>query len=469
MSEILKNLFENTFSEQVINCQMIKADGSNRRYFRLRSENNCVIGVVGTSYEENRAFEKIANHLYAKGLNVPQFFAASSDGMCYLQEDLGEISLFDYILNGRKTGEFSQKEKDILFETIAQLPDIQFLGADNFDFSLCYPQSVFNIKTIMWDLNYFKYCFLKLQNIDFQEDMLENDFETFASQLLNVPLGDKFMYRDFQSRNVMIKDNKPYFIDFQGARRGAVYYDLASFIWQASANFSQEFKDELTEIYCKRLHTFTEFSQKEFCKNLNLFALFRTLQVLGTYGFRGLIEKKKYFINGIPLALKNLKQILQITYNNNFPYLTEILTQLTDLERFKPQVKREKLIVRIVSFSYRKGIPSDDSGNGGGFVFDCRAINNPGRYPEYKNLTGLDSEIAVFFEKSSDINKFLENCYSLVAQSVTTYLERGFTDLQVCFGCTGGQHRSVFCAQQTAEYLQKKFDIEVELIHRELE
>ncbi|MCL2597676.1 MAG: phosphotransferase [Paludibacter sp.] len=469
MSDILKNLFEKTFNEQVIDCLPIKADGSNRKYFRLNSKNNSAVGVVGTSVEENRAFEEIAKHLSFKGFNVPKFFTATDNGLCYLQEDLGDVSLFEYISNGRKTGIFSQKEKDILYATIAQLPDIQFLGAQDFNFSVCCPLSEFNRRAIMWDLNYFKYCFLKLQQIEFQENKLENDFENFASQLLNVPLGDRFMYRDFQSRNVIIKGDKPYFIDFQGARRGAVYYDLAAFLWQASANFPETLKNDLTEIYLQNLRKYTDFSEQEFCKNLNIFALFRTLQVLGAYGFRGLIEKKPHFIDSIFPAIKNLREILKDITNNNFPYLIKILSQLTELEQFKPKEKRDKLLVRIFSFSYKKGVPVDVSGNGGGFVFDCRAINNPGKYLEYKNLTGLDESVKEFFLSNSEIHNFLNNCYLLIDQSVAKYQERGFTDLYIAFGCTGGQHRSVFCAQKTAEHLYKNFDVEVKVFHRELD
>jgi thiamine kinase-like enzyme len=356
----------------------------------------------------------------------------------------------------------------MLRKTIEQLPYIQFFGAENFDFSVCYPQPEFNCRTVMWDLNYFKYCFLKLQNIDFQENILENDFENFAKSLLNVPFGNKFMYRDFQSRNVMLKDEKPYFIDFQGARRGAIYYDLASFLWQASANFPPDLKEDLTQIYLQNLRKFTDFSEQEFRENLNVFALFRTLQVLGAYGFRGLIEKKQHFIDSIIFAIKNLKEIIENVPNENFQYLIKILKQLTDLEQFKPKQKREKLLVRIFSFSYKKGIPADVSGNGGGFVFDCRAINNPGKYLEYKHLTGLDKEVIEFLVNDGEILKFLENCYSLADKSVSNYAKRGFTNLQIAFGCTGGQHRSVYCAQKMSEHLKEKFNVDVELKHREL-
>lgn len=468
MLESLKNLFEKTFNEYIIDCQPLAASGSNRQYFRLKNENRSAIGVIGTSAEENRAFEKIAKHLYSNNLNVPKFFAHSNDEFCYLQEDLGDVSLFDFIAKGRESGIFSNKEKKIIQTTIAHLPEIQFIGAENFDFSICYPQSIFNRRAVIWDLNYFKYCFLKLQNIDFQEDILENDFENFAAELISVPLGNKFMYRDFQSRNVILKNDIPYFIDFQGARCGAVYYDLASFIWQASANFPSELKEDLIRIYLQNLQKFTCFSETEFRKNLNIFALLRTLQVLGAYGFRGLIEKKQHFIDSIAPAIGNLSEIIKNISNTNYRYLIKILTQLTESEQFKAKQKREKLLVRIFSFSYKKGIPVDMSGNGGGFVFDCRAINNPGKYLEYKNLTGLDAPVADFLEKESEIINFLDNCYNLVDQSVQRYLQRNFTDLQIAFGCTGGQHRSVYCGQKMSEYLQKKFNVEVELTHREL-
>ncbi|MDR2824813.1 MAG: phosphotransferase, partial [Prevotellaceae bacterium] len=427
--------------------------------------------------------EKIAKHLYSKDLAVPQFFAMSNDRFHYLQEDLGDLSLFEFIVKGRKSGVFSEKEREILQKTIAQLPEIQFIGAEGFDFSACYPQYAFDKRTVMWDLNYFKYCFLKLQNVDFQENKLENDFENFVEILLNVPLADKFMYRDFQSRNVMLRNEKPYFIDFQGARRGAVYYDLASFLWQASANFPPELREELMQTYLQNLKKFTDFNEWNFRKNLNNFLLFRTLQVLGAYGFRGLIEKKQHFIESIPFALQNLQEILQNAETEKFPYLVEILNKIIENQQhnniqntifafnqkkhFEDSAKAN-LLVRVFSFSYKKGIPADVSGNGGGFVFDCRAIHNPGKYQEYSNLTGMDSKVAEFLEKNSEIAQFIENCHALADQSVACYLQRGFTCLQISFGCTGGQHRSVYSAQKMAEHLHEKFGINVKLTHREL-
>ncbi|MDR1654022.1 MAG: phosphotransferase [Prevotellaceae bacterium] len=482
MPEILKNLFEKLFGNQLIDCQMLTQAGSNRQYYRLCGKNICAAGVAGASIDENRAFEKIAKHLYDKGISVPEFFAASDDGLYYLQEYLGDVSLFDFIIQGRKSGVFSAKERNVLHATIAQLPEIQFKGAEDFDFSFCYPQPAFDKLTVMWDLNYFKYCFLKLQNVDFQENKLETDFTKFAEILLNVPLNSQFMYRDFQSRNVMLKNMKPYFIDFQGARRGPVYYDLASFLWQASANFTPQLKEELTQTYFKNLKNFADVNEREFRKNLDFFVLFRTLQVLGTYGFRGIIEKKQYFTNNIQSAIKNLKEILLKIEKEKLPYLFEVLNKMIEIQQYSAtnissdSIKTDladskgtdNFLVRVFSFSYRKGIPADVSGNGGGFVFDCRAIHNPGKYVEYRDLTGLDTKVAGFLEKNSEIAEFLGNCYALIDKSVVRYLERGFTALQISFGCTGGQHRSVYSAQKTAEHLYTKFGIRVQLVHVEL-
>jgi hypothetical protein len=274
------------------------------------------------------------------------------------------------------------------------------------------------------------------------------------------------MYRDFQSRNVMIKDGQPYFIDFQGGRRGPLHYDVASFLWQARANFSDELRAELLEDYIGALKELREINADEFRKQLKHFVLFRTLQVLGAYGFRGSFEKKPHFLQSIPFALKNLRQLLHEDMSA-YPYLAEILRQLCDLEQFQDRAPSQHLVVKVYSFSYKKGIPYDDSGNGGGFVFDCRALHNPGRYAQYAKLTGLDQPVIDFLEEDGEVQPFLEQAYQLVDASVQRYKERGFTSLMVSFGCTGGQHRSVYTAQKMAEHIHQKFDVEVQLIHRE--
>jgi len=462
----LETLFQNYTHEKILNITELTASGSPRRYFRITGEKTTLIGVSGTSIEENSAFIAMSKHFYALGLPVPEVLAETADSEFYLQADLGDTLLFDLIAEGRKTGIFSTNEKELLSKTIAKLPLIQVLGAKGFDFSVCYPQPEFNERSVFWDLNYFKYNFLKTTGVDFQENQLEDDFVRFSDILLRSKT-DTFMYRDFQSRNVMIKDGEPYFIDFQGGRRGPLAYDVASFLWQAKANFSNELREELIQVYLDRLKELIPVNEADFRKQLNHFVLFRTLQVLGAYGFRGYFEKKPHFLQSIPFAIENLKQLLKTDFPE-YPYLVEVLKKMTELEQFNKKPEEQKnLLVKVYSFSYRIGIPEDSSSNGGGFVFDCRAIHNPGKYPEYVSLTGLDEPVKQFLEADGEITTFLEHAFELVDNSVKRYIERGFANLMVSFGCTGGQHRSVYSAQKMAEHISQKFGVEVELVHRE--
>lgn len=460
LKELYKT-FTGTTPENVIE---LPASGSNRRYFRLTGTQS-LIGVYGTSREENEAFLYMAEHFRKKGLNVPQVHIVSEDKAFYLQEDLGDTLLFNAIEKGRVTNVFSEDEKELLRKTMRMLPAIQFAGADGFDFTRCYPQPTFNERSILWDLNYFKYCFLKATGLDFQEDKLEDDFQRMSDVLLR-SLSATFMYRDFQSRNVMIKDGEPWFIDFQGGRKGPFFYDVASFLWQAKAKYPESLRNELIEDYIDALKKYKPVDKNYFLSQLRHFVLFRTLQVLGAYGFRGYFEKKPHFIQSVPYAIENLRQLLREDYNE-YPYLCSVLKELTELKQFKDDLQKRQLTVRVMSFAYKKGIPDDTTGNGGGYVFDCRAVNNPGKFERYKPFTGLDEPVIKFLEEDGEIFPFLENAYQLVDSSVKRYMERNFTHLSVCFGCTGGQHRSVYAAQHMAEHLNKKFGVKVELVHRE--
>lgn len=460
----LQKLYTRVTGSPAENIIELPSSGSNRRYFRLSGTMN-LVGVSGTSVEENKAFLYMAAHFREKGIPVPEVYAASDDALFYLQEDLGDALLFDRIEKGRKSCVFSDEERLLLRQTISMLPMIQFQGAEGFDFDQCYPQPEFNERSILWDLNYFKYCFLKSTGLEFQENILEDDFKKMCDILLQDPT-KTFMYRDFQSRNVMIKDDKPWFIDFQGGRKGPIYYDIASFLWQAKANFPEGLRNEMLDVYMDSLSQYTTVDKSQFCTRLRHFVLFRTLQVLGAYGFRGYFEKKPHFIQSIPFAIKNLKELLQEGYPE-YPYLCDILRQLVNLKQFSDEIKKRTLEVKVMSFAYKKGIPNDTSGNGGGFVFDCRAINNPGKYERYNHFTGLDEPVISFLEEEGEITDFLEHVHKIVDASVQRYLDRGFTNLMICFGCTGGQHRSVYSAQHLAEYLNRKFGVKVNLIHRE--
>lgn len=464
ITEELKRLYHLYTGSEAQDITELPSSGSNRRYFRLNGTPT-LIGVSGTSAEENKAFIYMAAHFRKKGLPVPEVYACSEDNSLYLQEDLGDSLLFHAIEKGRKSSVFDEGERTLLHKTITLLPSIQFAGADGFDFSHCYPQPEFNQRSILWDLNYFKYCFLKATGMEFQEDRLEDDFQKMSDVLLRNSSAT-FMYRDFQSRNVMVKNGEPWFIDFQGGRKGPFYYDVASFLWQAKAKYPEEVRNELLNDYIQALRKYIPVDESYFYSQLRHFVLFRTLQVLGAYGFRGYFEKKPHFIQSVPFAIDNLRQLLRTDYPE-YPYLCAVLRQLTGLKQFSDDMQKRMLEVKIVSFAYKKGIPNDPTGNGGGFVFDCRAINNPGKYERYNHFTGLDEPVIRFLEDDGEITHFLEHVYMLVDASVKRYLDRGFTNLMVCFGCTGGQHRSVYSAQHLAEHLNAKYGVKVHLVHRE--
>ena len=460
----LHDLYTQFVGSAPTSIEELPSSGSNRRYFRLKGEKS-IIGVLGTCKEENEAFLYMSEHFHKKGLPVPEIYAVSDDTMAYIQEDLGDTLLFNAIEKGRKTSVFSDEEKTLLVKTIRLLPDMQFLGADEFNFSKCYPAPEFNSRSIMWDLNYFKYCFLKATGLEFLEDKLEDDFQRMTDVLLR-SFSATFMYRDFQSRNVMIKNGEPWFIDYQGGRKGPFYYDVASFLWQAKANLPESLRMELLDEYVDSLRKYQPVDEEYFHAQLRHFVLFRTLQVLGAYGFRGYFEKKPHFIQSVPFAIENLRNLLQKPYPE-YPYLSKVLKELVNMKQFTDDLAKRTLTVKVMSFAYKKGIPNDTTGNGGGFVFDCRAVNNPGKYERYKPYNGLDQQVIKFLEDDGEIIEFLDHSYSLVDASVKRYIERGFTNLMVCFGCTGGQHRSVYCAQHMAEHINKKFNVKVELIHRE--
>lgn len=461
----LEKLFLQYTAEIPTSIVLLTPSGSNRNYYRLESAHHKLIGVEGTSIDENRAFIAMSDHFYNKGIPVPRVLAKSDDDRFYIQDDLGDLLLFNFIYEGRKTGVFNEEERAMLIKTIRLLPAIQFHGAEDFDFSVCYPQPEFNKRSILWDLNNFKYCFLKSTEVGYQENLLEDDFEKFAEVLLRSQ-SNTFMYRDFQSRNVMIKNGEPYFIDFQGGRKGPYLYDIVSFLWQAKARFSDELRDELLTEYIEELQKFIDIDQNELREQLNHIVLFRTLQVLGTYGFRGYVEQKPHFLQSIPFAIVNLKSLLQGNLSD-YPYLVQVLQQMSELQHFQEVKDQRNLIVTVYSFSYRNGIPIDNSANGGGFVFDCRAVNNPGRHIAYKYFNGLDAPVIRFLEDDGEILTFFEGCTALVDASVKRYKDIGFSNLMVNFGCTGGQHRSVYLAQKMAHHIHETLGVEVKLIHRE--
>ncbi len=461
------SLFEQFTGEKALSVTELPSSGSNRRYFRIVGTTQTLIGAKGTSIEENKAFWSIAEHFCTRGLPVPKVLAHDKTFSCYLQQDLGDDVLYKVISNGREKGRYDENEKALLKKSISLLPAIQFEGAEGFDFSVCYPQPEFDERMIAFDQNYFKYCFLKATGLEFSEIRLDEDFKRMCDVLMRNS-SSTFLYRDFQARNVMIVDGNPYFIDFQGGRKGPIYYDVASFVWQAKANYSEELKQELIETYIAALQRYIPVDEKYFHNQLRHFVLFRTLQVLGAYGFRGYFEKKPHFLQSVPYAMDNIRGLLKTPFKE-YPYLSEILLELTKMKQFTDVGLNNKLEVRIYSFAYKKGIPNDISGNGGGYVFDCRGINNPGKFEHFSHFTGRDKEVIDFLEEDGGVSKFLNNAYELADAHVQRYIERKFTSLMFSFGCTGGQHRSVYCAEHLAEHIAKKYDVRVFLFHRELE
>lgn len=477
----LYRLFEQHFGSAPSDISKLAGAGSNRTYYRVtgtdRDGNSVsVIGTIGTDIAENEAFIYLSRHFSSLSLPVPEVLTETEDRSAYLQTDLGNDSLFDRISSGRKSGEFSEKEISLLEATVKMLPLIQFRGDKGLDYSQCYPSCCLDDKTINGDLSYFKYDFLKPSGLEFSERRLDNELSKLSGKLSGT-LTDNcgFMIRDFQSRNIMVGENGLHLIDFQSGRKGPAVYDVVSFLWQAKAGIPTDLRNRLIDCYISEaLKINGSFCERRFRESLPYFVLFRLLQTLGAYGFRGLIERKVHFIQSIPTALLNLKSFLNEQFVSEFPYLTLLASRLGDTLVLQPLIKEldlpsfDGLSVTVRSFSYKRGVPIDPFGNGGGFVFDCRAVHNPGRYEQYRRLTGRDAPVIRFLEEDGEINEFLNHSSSLVDASVERYIKRGFSSLTVDFGCTGGQHRSVYSAEFMARHLHEQFpQIRIVLHHRE--
>ena len=442
--------------------------GSDRQYFRVSTPQRSYIVTFNTNIRENNTFLEFSRHFNSKQLSVPEIYYASPDNRFYIQSDLGGTSLFDIV---QKEG-FTENTLDLYRKTLAQLAQLQILGGIGLDYDYCIATRSFDRQAIYSDLLYFKYYFLRTLQLPYEKNLLLNDFEMLSYYLMQEQ-NKYFMHRDCQSRNVMVKDDKVYFIDFQGGMKGALQYDVASMLWQAKAALPYEWRDELVSYYFDRVNDLQDgqLNKEEFMDNYHGFVLIRMLQTLGAYGFRGLFERKPHFISSIPFALRNLKWFLDNkSIPIRLPELQKALEAMVSdevIQRFE-NVKaspESRLTVNIHSFSYKQGLPEDPSGNGGGFAFDCRGILNPGRFEEYKKLTGRDKEVQDFLMYRTEMPVFLQHIYSIVDISVSDYLKRDFESLQVNFGCTGGQHRSVFAADNLAKHLKQKFGVKVQVKH----
>ena len=444
--------------------------GSNRQYFRLLGAGEPVIAAFNPDVRENNAFLYLSRHFAGKGLPVPKVLAAEEgDAHCYLLTDLGDTSLFSLLPAQADERGFPDEIIRLYKKTIDWLAVFQVKGAEGLDFGICYPRHAFDRHSMMWDLNYFKYYFLKLSGVPFDEQKLEDDFERFTARLLEVD-NAFFMYRDFQSRNVMVVDGEPWFIDYQGGRRGALQYDIASLLFDAKANIPFGQRTELLGHYIDKVSRLLTLDPDRFRSSFFDFVLLRIMQALGTYGFRGGVEKKTLFLQSVPYALNNLRWIIgNGLLPGHIPYLSGLIERIAsaDPAGILSPTPSDGLTLQIRSFSYKRGIPPDNSGNGGGFVFDCRALPNPGRQPEMRALTGRDREVRGLLQKEPSVEQFLKPVEGLVGNAVENYLSRGFNSLMVSFGCTGGQHRSVYCAEKLAKSLGKKYPVKIELVHCE--
>lgn len=468
--EHLLKLFQDWSGEPAQTYVPLPPSGSYREYYRIQSLNKTAIGAYNTDKKENIAFINFSKHFFSKGLNVPEIYREDLNKNVYLMRDLGDVTLFSYVTALRKDYRFPKEGVNVYKLTLEKLPEFQIIGGEGLNYNDCYPRSHFDSQSMMWDLNYFKYYFLKLAKVPFDEQKLEDDYQTFCGFLLKTKT-DYFLYRDFQSRNVMLCNGEPYFIDYQGGRKGALQYDLASLLYDAKADLPNEVRGELLSHYIKALKNYIEVNEREFIEFFYGYALIRIMQAMGSYGFRGFYEKKEHFLKSIPYSLKNLEWILNnVELPIKVPTLITTLNNVVGSEALKVYSKpKSTLKITIRSFAYKKGIPADISGNGGGFVFDCRAINNPGKFEEYKELTGKDKQVIEFLEKHSEAQNFLSSVFNIIDISVENYLERKFTDLMINFGCTGGRHRSVYCAEILAKRLKNKYDAEVDLKHTEIE
>lgn len=466
----LIRLFEDWAGENVETIHPLPPSGSYREYYRIKSTKHSAIGAYNSDKKENRAFTEFTRHFHSINLNVPELFRENAEEDIYLVEDLGDTTLYTYINQYREGKNYPDRLIDIYKSVIEQLPKFQITAAKNLNYNVCYPRSRFDKRSMMWDLNYFKYYFLKLAKIPFDEEYLEEDFQAFTDYLLRTET-DYFLYRDFQSRNVMLKNGVPYFIDYQGGRRGALQYDLASLLYDSKADMPDEVRKILLDHYITVTSSLIDIKPKEFTQYFYGYVLIRIMQAMGSYGFRGFYENKEHFLQSIPYALNNLSTLVNtVQLPAKIPTLLNILEKVVHSRRLlNISTDQKTLTVTVNSFSYKRGIPIDVSGHGGGFVFDCRAIHNPGRYEEYKSLTGKDKQVIDFLNTENDIKQFISHVTNLVDQSVDKYQKRSFTNLMISFGCTGGQHRSVYCAEALAKHLKSKFDIKLVLRHLELE
>jgi len=470
--EVLKILFERHFHAPAERVKPLQGQlgGSGRAILRLSGNGSSAIGILYPVREENVAFLEFSRHFRRHGLPVPQIYAEDLAHGAYLEEDLGDTTLFDFVSKHRSGDVIAPEALEAYRRVVAVLPRFQVEAGRDLNYKVCYPRASFDRQSISWDLNYFKYYFLRLAGVPFNEQALENDFARLTRFLLAAP-HDYFLYRDFQSRNIMLRDGDPFFLDYQGGRKGALQYDIASLLYDGKADLPPQLRQELLDFFLDRLAACISVDRAAFMEHYYAFVYIRIMQALGAYGFRGFYERKAHFLQSVPFALKNLRWL---AHNVKLPIALPAL-----MEAFQGMLGSEKLTslassadvltVRIFSFSFHRQVPTDESGNGGGFIFDARGLPNPGREERFKPLTGRDTQVINYLNQQESVHQFLSHVISLVDASVKIYQVRGFKNLMVSFGCTGGQHRSVFLTEQLAKHLRATSGVEVVVRHVELE
>ncbi len=478
MSEVLSRLFKQRFGEEPTEIVPVGAHASQRRIVRLRGTARSVVGVFHNIREENRAFIEFTRHFRSFGLPVPEILAEDRDGLAYLQEDLGEVTLYDRYRELTKShglgGEFPVALEKLFSEAVTVLPRFQIEAGRTLDFSLCYPSRAYDRNAMLWDMHYFRDSFLIRTKVPFEGTQLENDFQRFAEYLCSVE-SSYFVYRDFQSRNIMVHNDKLYFIDYQSGKKGALHYDIATILYQSKAPLPSALRQKLLSQYIEQASKLVKIDCSEFERQFRYFVLIQLMHRFGTYGRQGLEYGKRYFIESIPLAVDNLKEFLgSFESVLKLPAIRRVLEEIVArrdalvVGRIPPSGDAIPLTINITSFSYKKGVPQDTSVHGGGFIFDCRCVLNPGREQEYKEKSGLDPEVAQFIDKLDGGARFRKASFALVDQAIESYMARGFSNLMVAFGCTGGQHRSVYFSETLARYLRERGDVQVTVIHRDL-
>jgi aminoglycoside/choline kinase family phosphotransferase len=457
-------------NDAIKHIEVLPQSGSERRYFRIfTNSNKSYIATYGLNIKENNTFLYFAQQFKQKGLQVPKVYCTNSDFTIYIQEDFGDISL----LNNLEAKGYVPEVYQLFKKSLQQLAELQIKGHENLDYTKCLTNTEFGKQAIMADLLYFKYYFLDALRRPYDKQALIDDFEALSNYLTRTEY-KFFMFRDFQSRNILVsEDSHVHFIDFQGGMLGAPQYDVASLLWQAKANLSAEWKEDLLNDYITHFESILGQSVDHnlFKSQYNGFVLIRLLQVMGAYGFRGLFERKAHFLASIPMGLQNLQWFINnLSIGIHTPELKKALELITSeeiIQQYTPIQANDATPLKIIvqSFSYKKGLPTDSSGNGGGFIFDCRGILNPGRFDAYKHLCGKDREVIDFLEQQTRMPDYINSVFDIIDINIEDYIKRGFENLQINFGCTGGQHRSVYCAEQTARHLKNKYKLKIDLQH----